>query len=333
MTPTAKKQSRSCMSASGLLLLLSTIAPETHAFAKFPLPHESAFFTRSGEQMCFFPFRMNKGNLQLKQQGLSSSLHSASPTKTDPPTTLEKEFEKLSIDELKSRLLNILPRMTGKPEENEIVSTLVNTLEAKYEPVLTLDFFNMAMMGEWQLLFSTNMLGVPSASLRLRELSQKVEPSSMSGLNGTVTNFALWDAAPDGINFDTSGTMSIKNSYTIQANGAARMQMKLEGHHMGLAKGSRLPSQEEFPPLFGKIQNAMPSELFDPDGLGIDTTYVDANLRIVRHTANFEEEDGVLIREESESDEEFKERKRLLKLEGVRNIFLRKNTLQIRPLN
>ena len=132
MTPTAKKQSKSCKAASGLLLLLSTIVPETSAFAKFPLSHESAFVTRS--------------------EGFSSSsLYSISPAKTEPPTTLEEEFEKLSTEELKSRLLNILPKMTGKPEENEIVSALVNTLEAKYEPVATLDFFNMAMMGEWQL--------------------------------------------------------------------------------------------------------------------------------------------------------------------------------------
>lgn len=65
--------------------------------------------------------------------------------------SLEDKFQSLSTKELKTRLLDLLPKMTGKPEEIEEVVALVNSLESKYTPVLTLDFFNMAMAGEWQL--------------------------------------------------------------------------------------------------------------------------------------------------------------------------------------
>jgi hypothetical protein len=141
----------------------------------------------------------------------------------------------------------------------------------------------------------------------------------------------LWDHAAEDFHFDTSGTMTIKNSYEIGSNGAARMQMKLENHAMKLAKGSRLPSGEEVQQIVGMIHNSMPTELFDPNGLGMDTTFLDTNLRIVRLTANIAEENGVLIMEDGETEKEFKERRKLLKYEGVRNIFIRKNSVEIKP--
>lgn len=238
--------------------------------------------------------------------------------------SLEDKFQSLSTKELKTRLLDLLPKMTGKPEEIEEVVALVNSLESKYTPVLTLDFFNMAMAGEWQLLFSTNMLGKPSASLRLRELLQRVEPD---GKVGKLTNIALWDQASDGVTFDTSGTMSIKNSYTIGNQGAARMEMEVLDHEINLSKGSKVPDMDDIPTLVGMIHNAMPSELFDLGGMGMDTTFLDGNLRIVRLTANFDlEEEGVEF-----SEEDFNKRKTLLKYEGVRNIFVRKDSIEIRP--
>lgn len=266
----------------------------------------------------------------------STSESTPLPTETEIPrdTTkiYEDEFASFSIEDIKSRLLDLLPRMTGTKEENELVSALVNSLEAKYEPVLTLEFFNMAQTGDWQLLFSTNMLGTPSATLRLRELVQKVEPNSLNSMQGEITNVALWDYAAEDFHFDASGTMNIKNSYSIGSNGAARMQMKLENHAIKLAKGSRLPSGDEVQTIVGMIHNTMPKELFDPNGLGMDTTFLDTNVRIVRLTANIAEEDGVLIMEDGETEEDFMERRKLLKYEGVRNIFIRKNSVEIRPM-
>jgi hypothetical protein len=96
----------------------------------------------------------------------------------------EKEEEALSSGQVKERLLDLLPRMRGEAEEFRQVESYVNLLEADYEPALTLDFFNLAMGGEWQLLFSTNLSGTVQ-KIRLRELIQRIDPKQ---LDGTITN-------------------------------------------------------------------------------------------------------------------------------------------------
>jgi hypothetical protein len=54
------------------------------------------------------------------------------------------------------------------------------------------------------------------------------------------------------------------------------------------------------------LHRAIPKELFDPDNHAMDTTYLDAELRIARLTGP--------------------------KYEGVRNIFFRKGQLEIKPV-
>jgi len=101
-----------------------------------------------------FTHRRNIATTQLFVSTTPSTSESA-PTPIEIPqdttNSYEDEFTSSSIEEIKSRLLELLPRMTGTKEENELVSALVNSLEAKYEPVLTLEFFNMAQTGDWQL--------------------------------------------------------------------------------------------------------------------------------------------------------------------------------------
>ena len=126
------------------VILVLSITCESTAFIKSPLSRSASRFSDA--------FIANK-NL------IDSSLYMSTSIPTQPFETsstsnsndLEAELNALPVQELKSRLLNLVPRMTGKKEETEEVSALVNCLESKYEPVLTLDFFNMAMAGEWQL--------------------------------------------------------------------------------------------------------------------------------------------------------------------------------------
>lgn len=63
----------------------------------------------------------------------------------------EMDFSDLTLIDLKTRLLDLLPRMTGKPEEFRLVEAYVNHLEKKYAPPQTLGFLNLAMGGTWQL--------------------------------------------------------------------------------------------------------------------------------------------------------------------------------------
>ena len=91
----------------------------------------------------------------------------------------------MNTSEVKDLLLDLLPRMKGTKEEFRLVEAYVNALEDSYTPPQTLDFLNLAMSGEWQFLFTTNQLKRPSPSLRLTELTQKLESN---GLKGKIIN-------------------------------------------------------------------------------------------------------------------------------------------------
>jgi hypothetical protein len=218
----------------------------------------------------------------------------------DDNKILNDELSSLPIAKLKERLLDLLPRMTGKREELEEISLLVNIMEEKFSPVMTLDFLNLAMQGEWQLLFSTNRLGMPNTKLRLRELVQSVEPNNEPNENtGKIDTLTTWDVAEDGINFSHTGTFTIKSTYEIEKY--PRLSLSL-AEHVIKPRGD-IPS--DIQGLFGMLYHAIPTEMFDPQGLGMDTTFIDTNVRIVRLAGE--------------------------KFEGVRNIFIRKDSVEINP--
>ena len=197
----------------------------------------------------------------------------------------------LQTMEIKRRLFDLLPRMKGTPEDFKAVESYVNELEDRYTPVQTLGFLNLAMSGDWQLLFSTNLSGLPKSNFRLRELFQRIKSND---LTGTVVNEATWDFAENHNGFfDCSGSFTIKCSYSI--NQGARMLVTLDDHVLALAKGSAVP--QDFQSLVGLLHRAIPTELFDPSEHAIDTTYLDGDLRIVRMTGpRFEAERDIFIR-------------------------------------
>ena len=209
----------------------------------------------------------------------------------------------ISTDEAKEQLLQLIPRMTGTDEEYREVESYINLLEEKYSPVQTIDFLNLAMMGEWQLLFSTNLLGSGfSRRLRLREMVQKIETN---GFNGTLINMATWDFAEgddddnDDFTFNINGNFNIKCSYTITQG--SRMVVDVNDLEVRPASGSSIP--KDVPNLVGTLHRVIPNELFDPNGHAMDTTYIDTDIRIIRFTGPNHE--------------------------GVRNIFMRKGALEI----
>lgn len=254
--------------------------------------------------------RIDHSNAFVQQKtsshGWFSSQRNESGKGFGATNTLEKklqqqDFSNLSVAQAKEKLLDLLPRMTGKEEEFRAVEALVNNLEANYQPAQTLDFLNLILQGEWQLLFSTNLSGTPNpAKFRLRELYQRIECNK---LQGKLVNEATWDLAEQGdANFEASGTFTVECSYKI--NQGTRMMLELNEHILKPAKGTKIP--KDVPALVGLLHRAMPKEMFDPADHAIDTTYLDADLRIARHTGP--------------------------RLEGVRDIFIRRGSLEINPI-
>lgn len=214
----------------------------------------------------------------------------------------EIDYDHLDTLEVKDKLLDLLPRMTGTQEEFRQVELLVNLLEERFSPVQTLEFFNMATSGEWQLLFSTNISSRSKQNFRLREMCQRVESNSAASLEGIMSNEVTWELAQDGgLIFDARGTFSVLCNYKIEQG--SRQNLKLEDSILKLAKGSTLPDDIE--KLVGLLNRAMPNELFDPSEHAIDTTYLDGQLRITRMTGP--------------------------RFEGVRDIYIRKGSIEIDP--
>lgn len=218
---------------------------------------------------------------------------------SESESNIPKELQEMQAAQVRDLLVDLLPRMTGQKDEFRQVENYINALEDKYVQVQTLDFLNLAISGDWQLLFSTNRLGIPNTKLRLRELIQRIDPKN---LNGTVTNMARWDLAEEipGV-FDCTGTFSVKCDYSI--NQGARMNIDLKDHVLELSRGSKVPTDVER--LVGMLSGAMPSELFDPNELAMDTTYLDEKIRVVRLTGS--------------------------RLEGVRNVFMRSGAVEVSP--
>jgi PAP_fibrillin len=212
-----------------------------------------------------------------------------------------KLLERRPLAVLKQELLDLIPSMTTTDETSlRHVEQLVNALEDGYVPPQTLGFINLAMAGDWQLLFSTNLRGNQSPEkFRLRELYQRIEPNQRQGI---LTNQAVWDLAEDNV-FDATGTFAAVCNYTILQG--ARMTIQLQDHVLKPAMRSKIP--QNVPALVGRLHRAMPKEMFDPNEHAMDTTYLDVDLRIVRMTGP--------------------------RLEGVRDIFIRRGTLQIDPTN
>jgi len=207
------------------------------------------------------------------------------------------DVNSLDTSEIKGRLLYLLPRMTGSSADFREVETLINTLEDRHRPVLTLDFLNLAMAGEWQLLFSTSLSSRPRQNFRITEMFQRVESVFMNSLQGTVANEVSWELAENENSFDASGSFTVVCDYEI--NRGARLELKLQDSILNLAKGSSLPN--DFENLIGLLNRAMPKELFDPSDHAVDTTYLDGDMRITRMTGP--------------------------RFEGVRDIFIRKGSM------
>ena len=221
----------------------------------------------------------------------------------------------ISAEEAKQNLLKLIPQMTGTDDEYKLIQSYVNLLEEEYSPIQTIDFLNLAIMGEWQLLFSTNVMPIPRKNLRLRELIQNIQPNEEERRNGTLVNSAKWDYYAqddeDGVDastnqqpFNTNGNFNIKCSYSI--NQGARMVIELNEHEVRPSKSTSSNKQiqsKDIPKLVGLLHRSIPAEIFDPNNHAADCTYLDADIRIVRMTGE--------------------------KHEGVRNIWMRKGSLEI----
>ena len=217
----------------------------------------------------------------------------------DAKEKVDNELSNRSMQELKNELLDLLAHMTGQEHEFRRVEQLVNVMEDRYMPAQTLGFLNLALEGSWQLLFSTNMSGTPNPQkFRLRELVQTIHTNQRTG---QIDNTAAWDLAEAGDGqFLCHGSFTVTCPYQINQGARCVIQQDMTNHPvLRPAPGSPIP--HDVPALVGLLHRSLPKSLLDPREHAVDTTYCDADLRIVRYTGP--------------------------RLEGVRDIFQRRGVL------
>jgi hypothetical protein len=94
-----------------------------------------------------------------------------------------------------------------------------------------------------------------------------------------------------------SGTFDIVADARMSPSGSSRQHWSVVDRVLELGRGSDVPPN--VPQLVRMLQRHTPLSLFDPDGAAMDTTYLDADVRIVRYTG-------------------------MSRLEGVRDVFVRR---------
>jgi hypothetical protein len=230
--------------------LTNVIADEEDSYESMPKAETSAGMgfgkdTKEKPQQSSSPEAIAPPAAELKP----SSPNQMTVTKSEVERC-KLEISQLSPTECKDKLLKILGDMEGTKEEWLQLETIINALEDGYTPMLTLDFFNMALEGQWRFMFSTSntLKSPPWGTVRVREMTQVVTPGGLgtprtvevepaqedNSVNeeqattplpnenaakvpiGKVTNEILWDLANEGNgDFDCTGKFSVDCSYEI----------------------------------------------------------------------------------------------------------------------
>ena len=94
---------------------------------------------------------VRRGRIGVDLMRLQSTVKGFAKTTPSPEKARQSKAASLSLSETKAKLVDLLPKMTGQEEEFRMVEDYVNRLEELYVPSQTLDFLNLAMGGNWQL--------------------------------------------------------------------------------------------------------------------------------------------------------------------------------------
>lgn len=176
-----------------------------------------------------------------------------------------------SVTDARAELLQLLVPFDVADRKSRI-ENIVDYLESRHVPIHTADFFQLAVGGEWKLMYtnSYNPLADPNLQMRYSQIILH------DGQSGKLKNILHWKT-DDGNGESYTGELHVDSGYKLTSKGI--MSVALEEHRL---HADMSPDHAES--LIMAIQRTVPIELFDPDECSIETTYVDPQIRIVRVT-------------------------------------------------
>lgn len=193
----------------------------------------------------------------------SDALQSAPRTKVIDPTVTKK------------RLLRILTALINLDTQRNKVQQLILQLEKLKNTPATEVFTELALAGEWVLLFSSTRTGT-DGNIRIREIGQIFDIE-----NKTLTNRVVWNyTSPDGI-YRVFANLVVICTYKFV--GPGRIDVTIKEHKITLEEGEGIENKapKNMQPVVFELQRALPFEFFGPSGL-IDVTYIEPDFRIAR---------------------------------------------------
>lgn len=170
----------------------------------------------------------------------------------------------------KAAVQDLLPRLETD-EDFDRLGRLIGALRSTYIPIQTVGFLNFGTQGDWRFAYTTSPLGTVSPTLRLRQVSQCITPDENREQQGLFSTTVIWDLVDE----QCTGRFEILSNYTLNRRG------EFEHSFREYILEPMVGSPTDPVSLVGKIERALPKELFEPDKLNMRVLYLDTDLRIM----------------------------------------------------
>ncbi|EKX33765.1 hypothetical protein GUITHDRAFT_120030 [Guillardia theta CCMP2712] len=178
------------------------------------------------------------------------------------------------------RLLTHIREGTSDEESRTMIRKCIAELEQQQIFPFDVNFFNFAVSGDWQLLYSTSRLLSPDTNLKVRDIRSRIDGGARE-----LVHQARWEYREDvtgqAEELRTRGLFEVKCSYNMSEAPSVPTRMIISVEELRLTPEplNRPPKNPEA--LVGALQRALPKEFFDPDEALMDTTYLDPQVRLV----------------------------------------------------
>lgn len=202
-----------------------------------------------------------------------------------------EELQTLPASEIKDQLIQTLEVMINDSSQVDKVEKSIIQLESKKMTPVTKEFTELALAGTWNLLFSS-LRPLVSDKIRIREITQRVDPETKQLTNGVV-----WSFPSKSNKMYIDAVLAVECSYEFV--GPGRLDVKLQKHTIKIVDPKSVKDEmpDDMQAVVNQLRRALPIEHFDPSGLS-DVSYIEPTFRICRFLGK--------------------------RLAGVRNVFTRK---------
>lgn len=174
------------------------------------------------------------------------------------------------------QLVQIVNTLTSEDGQVDLIQQLIKALESRWPKPSTSSFTELALSGEWNLLFSSTRTQ-PKDSVRIRSISQSFDIEKKLMLNS-----ARWSFPNRSGSDEIFAELIVTNEYSFVE--AGRLQIELKSHNVRLEDrqdGKKHEMPEDMDRVIKEMQLSLPVEHFDPSGL-VDVSYLEPGHRIAR---------------------------------------------------